>query len=71
MVADNTLEVVHMNFTIKKGLSAHERLLSTYVNVGICDIYYRIVNLYFHILCIIKDRPRITLASLRTIFYSC
>lgn len=58
-----------MDFTIMKGLSAHERLPSTYVNVGICDIYYRIANLYFHILCIIKDRPRITLAGLRTIFY--
>jgi len=58
-----------MDFTIMKGLSAHERLPSPYVNVGLCDIYYRIANLYFHILCIIKDRPRITLASCRTIFY--
>ena len=58
-----------MNLRLMKGLSAHERLPSTYVNVGICDIYYRIANLYFHILCIIKDRPRITLASCRTIFY--
>lgn len=58
-----------MDFTITKGLSAHERLPGTYVNVDICDIYYRIVNLYFHVLCIIKDRPRITLASCRTIFY--
>ena len=58
-----------MDFTIMKGLSAHERLPSTYVNVGVCDIYHCIADFYFHILCIIKDRPRITLAGLRTIFY--
>ena len=58
-----------MDFTIMKGLSAHERLPSTYVNVGLCDIYYRIANFYIQFHWIIKDRPRITLASCRTIFY--
>ena len=58
-----------MNFTIKKGLSAHERLLSTYVNVGFCDLRDCTANVYFHILLKIKDRPHRTLAGSRTIFY--
>ncbi|WP_263851363.1 hypothetical protein [Limosilactobacillus reuteri] len=56
-----------MNFTIKKGLSAHERLPSTYVNVSLRDLRSCIANLYFHILCIIKDRP-VNFGRLRTIF---
>ncbi len=59
-----------MDFTIKKGLSAHERLPSTYANVGLCDLRGCTANLYFYILLKIKDRPRITLAGLRTIFYN-
>ena len=57
-----------MNLKLMKGLSAHERLPSTYVNVGICDIYYRIADLYFLILLKIKDRPS-NFGRLRTIFY--
>lgn len=58
-----------MNFTIKKGLSAHERLPSTYVNVGLCDLRSCIADLCFHILLKMKDRPHRTLAGSRTIFH--
>ena len=57
-----------MNFTIKKGLSAHERLPSTYANVGLCDLRGCTANLYFYILLKIKDRPS-NFGRLRTIFY--
>ena len=43
-----------MNFTIKKGLLAHERLPSTYANVGLCDLRGCIADLYFLILLKIK-----------------
>lgn len=36
-----------MNFTIKKGLLAHERLPSTYANVGLCDLRGCIADLYY------------------------
>ena len=36
-----------MDFTIKKGLLAHERLPSTYANVGLCDLRGCTANLYF------------------------
>ena len=48
-----------MNLKLMKGLSAHERLPSTYVNVGFCDFHSCIVNFYFHVLLTKKDRPRI------------
>ena len=57
-----------MNFTIKKGLLAHERLPSTYANAGFCDFYSCFADFYFHILCIIKNRPT-NFGRLRTIFY--
>ncbi|MDY5592632.1 MAG: hypothetical protein SPF48_02785 [Limosilactobacillus reuteri] len=57
-----------MNFTIKKGLLAHERLPSTYANVGLCDLRGCIADLYFLILLKIKDRP-VNFGQLRTIFY--
>ena len=57
-----------MDFTIKKGLLAHERLPSTYANVGLCDLRGCIADLYFLILLKIKDRP-VNFGQLRTIFY--
>lgn len=57
-----------MNPTIMKGLSAHDRLSSTYVNAGFCDFYSCFADLYFLILLKIKDRPS-NFGRLRTIFY--
>ena len=57
-----------MNLRLMKGLSAHERLPSTYVNAGFCDFRGCIADLYFHVLLKIKDRP-INFGQLRTIFY--
>lgn len=49
-----------------KGLSAHERLPGTYVNAGFCNFYNCFADFYFHILCIIKNRPT-NFGRLRTI----
>ncbi|WP_263851135.1 hypothetical protein [Limosilactobacillus reuteri] len=57
-----------MNFTIKKGLLAHERLPSTYANVGLCDLRGCIADLYFLILLKIKDRPQPAKVT-GTVFY--
>ena len=46
--------------------SAHERLPSTYVNAGFCNFYSCFADFYFHILCIIKNRPT-NFGRLRTI----
>lgn len=59
-----------MNITLMKGLSTHECLSGTYANVGLCDFYSCTVNVYFYVLLTKKDRPRITLAGLRTILFS-
>lgn len=59
-----------MNLKLMKGLSAHECLSSTYANVGLCDFHSCIVDVYFYVLLTKKDRPRITLVGLRTIFFS-
>lgn len=54
-------EVIPMSYSSER-ITARERLPDTHASVSIWDFHRCITNLYFHILCIIKDR-HITLAS--------
>ena len=56
-----------MDYSLKR-ITARERLPGTHANVGIRNLHNCFADFYFHVLCIIKDRP-INFGRLRTIFY--
>lgn len=57
-----------MNYYSER-ITARERLPGTHASVSICNFHRCITNFYFHIQCIIKDRPLYNFGELWTIFY--
>ena len=56
-----------MNYSCERK-AAHERLPGTHANVGIRNLRRCVADLYFHVLCIIKDRPHNNFGELWTVF---
>lgn len=56
-----------MDYSVERK-AAHECLPGPHADVGIRNLRRCVVDLYFHVLCIIKDRP-VNFGQLRTVFY--